>query len=527
MGFSALNRILIIQLVVMLGLSVFITVTVSSKTMDNAIEHMGAIADERAKIVENYVENSEKTLNNFCKAQQVKDILKYSEELAEYHSKMGNGINAQLSAEAKAAQDKAQKFTEDFGKDIDDLEGLWIGSWDTHVLTHTNAKLASEMHMQTRKDAASQDVLHKGMEQGKNNLYDLGIMISPASQKQCLSMYQAVYDDRGKPLGFVGLGIFTDGLINTLNSIPIRGIEKSFYTMADVKTNKYIFNADDAEKIHADIDNDKLTAVCKSYNAGETGLSGTFEYSKDGNSYVSIYTYMPNRGWLVTIDDVKGEVYSLTYTMILYLGIFGVVVLGLIIVFNIINKRQAAINQKLLSTINKNTMTKKSLNAAMFKDVLTGVNNRVSYTMNLDKIKATADSPCYFAMFNIIKFSEINAKYGTEAGDLILVKTAEALTEFFPNNEIYRTGSDEFMAVISTNEGNPTGNEVMDKVNFALRQMCVSKQIENVGTVRPEYKVAVGKKTKGNADTAIIGKLKMKTNGSEAATIGMIECFDL
>ena len=76
MGFSALNRILIIQLVVMLGLSVFITVTVSSKTMDNAIEHMGAIADERAKIVENYVENSEKTLNNFCKAQQVKDILK-------------------------------------------------------------------------------------------------------------------------------------------------------------------------------------------------------------------------------------------------------------------------------------------------------------------------------------------------------------------------------------------------------------------------------------------------------------------
>ncbi|MBP5605205.1 MAG: hypothetical protein J6X60_06650, partial [Ruminiclostridium sp.] len=166
----------------MLGLSIFITVTVSSKTMDNAIEHMGAIADERAKIVENYVENSEKTLNNFCKAQQVKDILKYSEELAEYHNKMGNGISAQLSAEAKAAQDKAQKFTEDFGKDIDDLEGLWIGSWDTHVLTHTNAKLASEMHMQTRKDAASQDVLHKGMEQGKNNLYDLGIMISPASQ---------------------------------------------------------------------------------------------------------------------------------------------------------------------------------------------------------------------------------------------------------------------------------------------------------------------------------------------------------
>lgn len=169
MGFTALNRILIIQLVVMLGLSIFITIAVSNKTRDNAIEHMGAIADERAHIIENYVENSEKTLKNFCKAQQVKDIFKYSRELA---------AGDYVSADAKAAKEAAQKYTEEFGKDIDNLEGLWIGSWDTHVLTHTNAAVVG---MQTRPDQAKQDELHNGMEKSKDKLYDLGIMISPAS----------------------------------------------------------------------------------------------------------------------------------------------------------------------------------------------------------------------------------------------------------------------------------------------------------------------------------------------------------
>ncbi len=514
MGFSALNSILIIQLVLMLGLSVFITTTVCSKTMNNAIEHMGAIADERAHIIENYVENSEKTLKNFCKAQQVKDLLKYSEDIA---------AGKNLSENAKSAQAAAQKYTEEFGKDIDNLEGLWIGSWDTHVLTHTNAKVVG---MQTRTDQAKQDELHKGMESGKDKLYDLGIMMSPASGKQCLSMYQAVYDDSGKAIGFVGLGIYTDGLIATLNSIPIRGVENSFYSMADVNSSLYIFNEDDTTKIHTAIDNEGLAAVCEAYKSGSMGSnSGDYEYNKDGVRYVSIYTYMPERGWLVTIDDTTSEVFALTTTMIIYLGIFGAIILGLIIVFNVINKRQAIINEKLLSTIAKNNMTRKSLNTAMFQDVLTGANNRVSFTMNAEKIKVSDEDPCFFAMFNIVKFSEINAEYGSEAGDVILVRTVEVLNEFFPEKELYRTGSDEFLLVVTTEDGDPTEKEVVDKVNIALRQMIIPKEVENVGTIYPEYKVVVGRKNSGTAGTAVITKLKKKLNASEKASIGTVECI--
>ena len=400
---TTLNTILIIQLVIMLGLSLFITKTVSSKTRENAIQHMGAISDERAHIIESYVENSEKTLRAFCKASQVTDLLSLSKEMD-----LGQAVTNQDNESFLAAQKAAQAYTEQFSGDIDHIEGLWIGSWDTFVLTHTNSAVVG---MQTRPDADKQDALHKGMENGENGLFNTGIIISPASQKQCLSMYLAVYDERtNEPLGFVGLGIFTDGLIDALNSVPIRGVENSFYSMADINSNLYIFNADDVSKIHTEIDNKQLSDLCASYKDGsEKKESGSFEYTKGGKKYVSIYTYMPERGWIVTIDDYKSEVFALTTTMRIYLGIFGVVILGLILVFNLISKRQERINQKLVSTIAKNNMTKKSLNTAMFKDVLTGVNNRVSFTMNLEKIKAEEGSPVYFAMFNIIKFSEINS----------------------------------------------------------------------------------------------------------------------
>ena len=77
---SALNRILIIQLIVILGLSLFITNAVSKATRQNTIEHLTSIADERAQIVKTYVQNSENTLKAFAKAKQVSDLLAYSKQ---------------------------------------------------------------------------------------------------------------------------------------------------------------------------------------------------------------------------------------------------------------------------------------------------------------------------------------------------------------------------------------------------------------------------------------------------------------
>ena len=101
---STLNLILIVQLVIMIILSMVITKTISRTTKNNSIEHMLTITDERATIIQNYVINAEKTLTYYSKAEQVTNLLSDTEN-PEYI-------------------EKAQKFTEDYSAEIDNVEGL-------------------------------------------------------------------------------------------------------------------------------------------------------------------------------------------------------------------------------------------------------------------------------------------------------------------------------------------------------------------------------------------------------------------
>ena len=496
-----LNGVLVLQLVIMLGLSLFITSTVSNRTRTNSIEHLGAITDERAHIIENYIDNAEKTLTAFSKAAQVKNVCLDPSD-----------------ADAVAA---AQKFTENYSADIDNLEGIYISQWDTKVLAHTNA---GTVGMVTRKDPEPLKALQDSMLAAGNGVYDTGIIISPASGKQIVSMYKAVYGDDGKPIGLVGLGIYTDGLIRTLDSIPIRGVENSFYSMVITADNKFIFN-EDSEKIGTEVTSSDVLALCAKFKDTDVAATDYFEYKMNGKGYVSIYSYMPKHGWILMIDDNTSEAFALTNTMRLYLGIFGLIILGLILVFNAITRRQAKINQKLVSTIAKSNQAKKSLNLAMFNDVLTDAKNRISFALDIEKASPNEKKPCFFAFFNICEFSEINTKFGNDAGDQMLVHTADILRETFPEKEIYRTGSDEFVLMIPAEENNPSNDALLENVNYALRRLMLPFDIENAGTVYPKYKISVIKKSR-DLDMSALTTLKDMTNKTGEATHGMIDFKD-
>ena len=516
-GFNTLNTVLIIQLVVMLALSLFITKTISTKTRENAVSHMGAITDERASIIESYIENAEKTLRNFSKASQVKELLEYGKKV-DYHTVVDKELKiASPDPEAVRLVNEAQAYTEEFGKDIDNLEGVWIGTWDTLVLTQTNPDVVG---ITTRKDPEKLKQLQDALINGDNGLYDAGIIISPASGKQCISMYIAVFDDANQPIGLVGLGIFTSGLVDTLDKIPVRGLEGSTYSMVNVANNKYIFNKD-AENIDIEAQNSEIVKLCEELNGSSEPKTSEFQYKENGTTYISSYAYIPQYGWIVMIDDEKSEVYALATTMRIYLGVFGVVILGLILVFNLITRRQQKINQKLVSTIAKNNLTKKSLNTAMFKDVLTGVNNRISFSVSAEKAGGEKQK-YYFAMFNICDISGINSQYGNDSGDQILVHTVDDLKEVFGEENIYRTGSDEFVVMLQAEGENKESDVVIDKVNTALRQLLIPQATEKYGTIYPRYKVAVIRKS-GALDTSVITALKDMTNKTGEATYGMID----
>ena len=526
--FSTVTLVLVIELIIMLALLIVITVTVSKRTRQNSIDHMATITDERAHIIDNFVQNSEKTLKQFCRAEQVTNLLNLKKtEFVRLVDKESTSYG-DYEKESKVLLDKAQAFTEEFGKDIDGLEGVWIGTWETLVLTHTSAKANPDViGMITRKDPGKlkelQDALLEADKNG-NGVFNTGIIISPASGKQILSMYKAVYDKNGNPLGLVGLGIFTEGLISELENLTIRGVEDSTYCMVNVADNTYIFNTD-KELITKETENEEILKLTKRLKGTKKPDTDNFTYEKDKKSLVSTYSYMDKYGWILMLDAPKSEVYKLTNSMRLFLSVFGILILGLLLIFHFISKHQEKINRRLSSQIAKNERTKKSLNTAMFKDILTEVNNRVSFSMDLSKLETEPERTHYFAMFNISSFSEINNRYGTDAGDKLLLSVAQSLTKIFETGQVYRTGSDEFVVSIEADSSSEGYSFVMNNVNTAHAVLMTDVETP-AGTVAAEYRIAVVKKTE-NINTSIISTLKEMTKRSGNAVFGQIVYNDL
>ena len=183
---STVSLVLIAELVIMIILSLAVTKTISSTTRKSSMDNMQTITNERAHIIQTYVENSEKILLYYSKAAQITNLLK--------------------DPSNKSLQSKAQAYTESYSKDIDNLEGIYVSEWNTHVLAHTNPEVVG---LVTRKDPEPLKQLQDAMLAAGDGVYDTGIIISPASGKQIVSMYKAVYDENNEPIGLVGLGIFT------------------------------------------------------------------------------------------------------------------------------------------------------------------------------------------------------------------------------------------------------------------------------------------------------------------------------
>ncbi|HRR77396.1 MAG: diguanylate cyclase [Ruminococcus sp.] len=499
--FSKVALLLALQFIIMIILSVIITMTISKTTRRNSIEHMETIADERAHIILNYVENAENTLTYYSKAQQVLDLL-----------------NDPTDPEAIK---KAQAFTEDYSASIDNVEGLWIGEWNTHCIAHTNP---GTVGITTRKDPDKLKELQDAMLAAGDKVYNTGMILSPATGKQIVSMYKAVYDENGQPIGFVGLGIFTDKLINSLNSLSIKGLDDVSYSMVNVNDGKYVFN-DDPDLVYTVADNGDISKICSDLKGTSAEKSGSFEYKSGNKKYISIYTYIPEYGWILMLDDTKSEIYSLTNVMRVYMVIFGIAILALLAIFSFINKKQQKTNQKLASTIVKNNKTKESLYTAMFKDVLTDVNNRVAFSMNLEEFKASREAPFYFAMFNISDFSEINTKYGNDTGDWVLVKTVDIISQIFKNSKIYRTGSDEFIVAIQADNSSVSADVVLSNVNDAYRKLS-AQQNTPMGKISFSYKASVVKKS-SDINTSVITVLKDMMNKDPEAVNGHITYTDM
>lgn len=252
---------------------------------DNAMNNMQTTLNAKSKIIEEYIAQSENILTAYIQAPVVNDLL-------------NNPDDAELF-------EKAESYTLQYFASLDNWEGIYIGDWNTKVLTHPAEPVIGKVMREGERLKQLQD----SMLSGKNGLYNAGIIVSPASGQLIVSMYLAVYDKDGKtPIGYVGGGPFASEIKDRMDSISADGLDAAKCYMINTATSTHIFDEDES-LMATDIQNPMLLSVIDRINGGS--VNGSFEYEdSDGEKCIAMYVSVPDRNWAVVMSDTVKEIYS-------------------------------------------------------------------------------------------------------------------------------------------------------------------------------------------------------------------------
>ena len=266
-----------LYLIVMRLLYFTVNTRLEENNRESAVNNMQTVVTERAELIQTRTLGWEDVLNGFGKGGEVKAVL----------------LNP-TDAEAVA---NAQNYTMAFGNDIENLEGLYIADWNTYVLTHYN-ETAIGITMRTGEplEALQNSLLEA------DGVYNTGIVLSPASGNQVVSMYKTIYDN-DVPIGMVGCAIKTDGLKEILDSLPKNGMENAKYYLINTKNGTYIFN-DDETMVGQTVDD---TGLLEAWEACRGQLNGFYE--NDGGDIYAFHN-MPDRGWCFVVTDTAEEIFA-------------------------------------------------------------------------------------------------------------------------------------------------------------------------------------------------------------------------
>ncbi len=246
---------------------------VSSLMREQVLEEMNDAVSTRSEIVEQYVQSAESYLIGYGQSLELKQSL--------------------LKPDAADVIADGQGYTDNYAAVNPNLENIYLADYNSKVLT---SFVKGPIGKTLREGDALQQLRDAVFD--SNEIWNTGIMASPSTGMQVVSMYYPIYNNN-KPIGYVGGAIYAEELRNTLNALQEAEENKTDYMLLDATKNTYIFCADES-KIGAAIEEENVLKVIENASADKE-KSGYCEYTENGKKMLAVYEYMPARDWVLVI----------------------------------------------------------------------------------------------------------------------------------------------------------------------------------------------------------------------------------
>lgn len=275
----------IVIFILMVGLIVLwqcTNVRVSSVMKEQILEQMNDAVATRSEIIEQYVQSAESYVIGYGQSLELKNAL----------LNPGDG-NAVIDA---------QVFTEAYAKVNKNLENVYVANYDSKVLA---SYVKGPVGKKLREGEALQQLQERLF--ASQNIWNAGIMMSPSTGNQVVSLYYPIFD-RKTPIGYVGGAIYSGDLKNTLDALTEGEDSQTEYLLLDAAGGAYIFCSEE-EKIGAAVEEDGILEIMSRAKSGSSG-EAFYEYEMDGREMMAVYRYMPERDWVLIVTMDRAVAYA-------------------------------------------------------------------------------------------------------------------------------------------------------------------------------------------------------------------------
>lgn len=221
---------------------------------------------------------------------------------------------ALLAPDNQQVQEEAQRFTLDYFGSLEGWEGIYVATWDSQVITHPNAGAIGMV----LREGDSLTTLQDNILKAPNGVFNTGIITSPASGQNIMSMYTPVMLD-GEPIGFVGCGFYVKNIADQISDVSKLGLSTAYVYIVD-RQGMMLAHPDES-KIGNPVENAAVKEVISRLDAGEKLTSDIIEYEFKGkNKYAAYYVGAGDNYIAVLtadVDDVLGGIKSINKNAII------------------------------------------------------------------------------------------------------------------------------------------------------------------------------------------------------------------
>lgn len=453
---------------------------------DSANDNMVTSLEAKIEIIDQYIRNAENTLMLFSKSDELKAFLKDQSN--------------------KNLQEKAQQYTSTYYDGMENWEGIYLDTWDTVVVTHSNPGAVGLI----MREGEGVKKLQDDIMQCDGGVYNIGVLQSPASGQQVISMYAPIIDN-GTPIGFVGGAILSKGLKELLDATKAVGMDNSTYSIINVNNGVYIFDSDES-LINTETSDKVVLDILDDVKNGASDGKLSYE-NESGEDYSAVYRVIRDRGWVLIVKDKDSEIFGKVQQSRYALGIACTMGLVMIVLFStfviryeikpleiVTNeiKRLSNLDLKEDSRIDKYVTKKNEIGQiAEAVKVLSGTFRGIIDTLNscsasmLDSSRAMKNTSAELfesiensaATTQELSASIINTNTAIDAMTGEVKKVSEMLTEI---EQSVRIGNDTSSRLITiANEMSKTANDTLENNSQKIEETKkdIEKAIANLQTL--------------------------------------------